>query len=171
MKENIEKIITDHELWLKSLGKQGARADFTGINLIGCIFEYRDLRRAIFKNAKMSRAGFYYCKLKEADFTGADLRGSYVCFCSAYKADFSGAKLSNLGSAFSDFSSTVFHNADMNNAKLYHVNLFEANLECFLDNMEIIYGNIQDAKFGNRETLYRFEDSRYVFRKKYAREK
>lgn len=151
MKENIEKIITDHELWLKSFGEQGARADFTDMNLNGCVFKYRDLRLAIFKNAKMLLADFYYCELNGADFTGADLRQSSFCFCSAQEADFTGAKLFNLGSTFSDFNRAIFYNADMNNAKLRHVDLFNANLECFLRDTEIAYGNILCAKFRDKK--------------------
>ena len=162
-KENIKKIIDDHELWLKSSGKQGTRADFTGMNLIGCVFERHDLRYAIFKNAKMSRACFYYCKLKETDFTGADLRASTICFCSVHKADFSNANLFKLKCVCSNFFGSNFHDADMSNAKLYHVDLVEANLECFLHGTEITYGNILHAKFSDRETLCKLEDSKICF--------
>ena len=77
---DIIKILKDHNDWLSTDGKSGARADLRDA----------DLRRADLRDADLRRAD-----LRRADLSGADLRDADL-----RRADLSGAKINELTSFF-----------------------------------------------------------------------
>ena len=57
----------EHARWLESGGAEGARADFSGMELADVRFPGADLRRARFADANLFRADFAGADLSEAD--------------------------------------------------------------------------------------------------------
>ena len=80
-KEELNKILEDHKLWLK--GKGGKRADLSYAYL-----NYANLRGANLNYADLRGANLSYANLRCADLIGANLRGANLS-----GADFSGANL------------------------------------------------------------------------------
>lgn len=92
--QDLRRTIGDHERWVASGGRDGARADLEG----------RDLHDAVLTNANLSRAS-----LAHADFTGADLSGA-----SLRQANLRGADLTNA----KGLSAAQLSGADLASAKL-----------------------------------------------------
>jgi hypothetical protein len=98
----LDEIIIKHKLWLK--GKEdGIRANLTGKDLRGAIFNTTDLR----------------C----VNFTGTDLRGMDFTGVNFTGADFTGADLENV-----NFTGANLNGVNFNGANLYHANLTGVNL-------------------------------------------
>src|SRR5439155_13341776 len=80
--EELTKQLEAHQLWLKSGGKRGQRADLTDAKFQDATeLQGADLREAIlngidFKNAQLTRANFQGAELRRANFDGAILRGT-----------------------------------------------------------------------------------------------
>jgi uncharacterized protein YjbI with pentapeptide repeats len=84
-KENIDKILEDHKLWLTGSDK-GCRANLSSIdlrganlsdaNLSGANLSGADLRVANLRGANLSGADLSVADLSGADLRGADLRGA-----------------------------------------------------------------------------------------------
>ena len=82
MNEQLQKILIDHELWLK--GEGGKQANLRGANLRGA-----NLSGANLSEANLSWADLSGANLSGADLSGANLRGANLSW-----ADLSGADLS-----------------------------------------------------------------------------
>jgi len=65
-REDLDRILQQHQLWLESDGVKGERANLRGANLQGA-----DLRSAYLRNADLRNAS-----LQGANLWGADLRGA-----------------------------------------------------------------------------------------------
>ncbi|MBO4812556.1 pentapeptide repeat-containing protein [Candidatus Saccharibacteria bacterium] len=105
----LNQIIKDHELWLSSSGREGQRADFTGQDLKGVKFPFKNLKMAIFRDADLTGADLYGAILRTADFTGAILR------------------YANLGIAKMEW--VIIENADLREARLFQTTLNFASLK------------------------------------------
>ena len=70
-KEELDKILADHKLWLKSNGTAGARADLSVPDLWGT-----DLQGANLRCANLQGANLRDTNLRGADLQGANLRGT-----------------------------------------------------------------------------------------------
>ena len=68
-KEELDKILADHKLWLKSNGTAGARADLSVPDLWGT-----DLQGANLRCANLQGANLRDTNLRGADLQGANLR-------------------------------------------------------------------------------------------------
>jgi hypothetical protein len=101
-KEELQKILDDHKLWIESDGVEGERADLIGANLRG--------------------ANLYGANLIDADLRGADLRGSDLI-----DADLRGADLRK-----ADLIGANLIGANLRGANLYGANLYGAkNIQSF----------------------------------------
>ena len=71
--EQISNIIKNHEKWLKSKGKEGVRADFSGMTLDYIDFKYCNLSEAIFNNATLKSCDFSYANLDKTEWRNATI--------------------------------------------------------------------------------------------------
>ena len=65
-KEDLDKILADHALWVNSSGEQGKMAELCGADLQHADLQYADLRRAKFQDADLRRAKFEGARLEGA---------------------------------------------------------------------------------------------------------
>lgn len=87
LQEKISRAVSSHEIWLKTAGASGKRAEFVSQKLSGIDFSKRNLTGVRFKNSILNDTNFGSAKLKLANFSGAKLQDSYF-----EGADLSGAK-------------------------------------------------------------------------------
>ena len=110
----IARMRAEHARWLESDGADGARADFSGMELSDVRFPGADLSRARFADANLFRADFAGADLSEADFTGANLN----------RADLAGSTLQGAVLDKTDLS-----DAALGDARMEHASLVEASLQ------------------------------------------
>ena len=103
-KQELDKILDNHKLWLLSGGKKGERADLRSA----------DLRSVNLRSADLSYANLSYADLRSADLSSADLSS----------ADLSSANLS-----YADLRSANLYSADLYSANLYSADLRSADLD------------------------------------------
>ena len=82
-KEQLDKILDNHKLWLKTNGAEGERANLRSADLSGANLRYADL----------SRANLRYADLRSADLSGANLRYADLRRANLRYADLSRANL------------------------------------------------------------------------------
>jgi uncharacterized protein YjbI with pentapeptide repeats len=69
----VAQMVRDHAIWVKSQGRAGARADFSGVDLAAANFSGRNLCLADFSGALLADAQMKSALLIAADFRGANL--------------------------------------------------------------------------------------------------
>ena len=72
-KQELDKIIDNHKLWLQSDGEKGERANLSYANLSYADLRYADLRSANLSYADLRSANLSYANLSYADLRYADL--------------------------------------------------------------------------------------------------
>jgi hypothetical protein len=72
-REELDKILADHKLWLMSNTKEGNRADLTGADLRGA-----DLREVYLSEANLRGANLYGANLRGANLREVDLHESIL---------------------------------------------------------------------------------------------
>ena len=87
--QEIQKILSDHKLWLDSLGKEGIRAYLSGANLSRADLSGANLSRANLSRANLSRANLSRANLFDADLLGANLSGADLSDADLSDADLS----------------------------------------------------------------------------------
>jgi hypothetical protein len=95
---DIDKIISDHTIWLKNNGTKGVFADLRGANLggadlRGADLQYANLRGANLRGADLREADLCGANLREADLYMADLRGANLGVADLCKANLCDANL------------------------------------------------------------------------------
>ena len=73
-KQELDKIIDNHELWLQSDREKGERADLSYADLSSANLSYANLRYADLSSANLSYANLSYANLSYADLRYANLR-------------------------------------------------------------------------------------------------
>lgn len=86
--EVLNKIIKNHEEWLRTNGNEGERANLSGADLSGADLRYANLSEADLSGADLSKANLSEADLRYADLSGADLNKANL-----RRADLSGANL------------------------------------------------------------------------------
>jgi hypothetical protein len=116
---NIKKILDEHNLWLQTGGKEGARADLRGANLSGVNLRYVTLNDADLRGANLRYADLRYANLNDADLRGANLRYAYLNDAYLHGANLCYADLryANLGGA--NLGGANLHGADLQGAVFY----------------------------------------------------
>jgi len=147
-KTDLDAILAEHRKWLRSDGREGARAalpnrDFSGMDLAEINLAFADLTECRFSGANLLLADFTQAHLNRADLSGADLSGADLLLADFSDADLSGADLSvsdlsgaTLSGAWltgaalpqSDLSGTNLSGADLSGSDLSGANLSRANL-------------------------------------------
>jgi uncharacterized protein YjbI with pentapeptide repeats len=92
-RDELNKILDNHKLWLKTNGEQGERADLSSADLSYADLSSADLSYAKLRSADLRSADLRSAKLRSADLSYADLRS----------ADLSSADLSSADLDFSAF--------------------------------------------------------------------
>ena len=111
--KELDKILENHKLWLKTNGEQGEKANLSYANLSSA-----DLRSANLRSANLSSADLSYANLRSADLSSADLSYANLSYADLSSADLRSA---NLRSA--DLSSADLRSADLSSADLRSANL------------------------------------------------
>ena len=88
---DLKKIIHDHELWRKTNGEKGKRADLSYTNLRGKQFVWGSLAQANLSHSDLSYADFGYADLKEADFSYSKLSHAKFDRASLSAVNFNGS--------------------------------------------------------------------------------
>ena len=70
-KEQLDKILADHALWLR--GQGGSMANLQGVDLRGADLQGADLREADLRKANLQGANLWEVDLQNADLQGANL--------------------------------------------------------------------------------------------------
>ena len=82
-RKELDKILDDHKLWLRSAGCEGKKADLRDANLRNADLCGADLRDANLRGADLRYADLRYADLRNADLRNADLRNAnldFACF-------------------------------------------------------------------------------------------
>lgn len=136
--EELDKIIEQHKLWLKTDGKEGRQADLSGTdlrgkdlkgtvlvlanlkgaNLNGLDLSFSNLNSANLEEANLEMANLSFSKLEESNLTRANLKGA-----SLYRARVSSSNLSNV-----NLEGAVLEGANLICSNLTGSNLSNANL-------------------------------------------
>ena len=146
-KQEIEKILSAHQNWLTTEGKEGKRADFSG-----AILWRTDLRGANLCHADLSKADLYGALLYEADLRGADLRGADLSHADLRKAYLYGADLRK-----ADLRGVDLRKADLREADLYGADLRVADLrganfrKAYLRKADLCHAELSGADFSGAD--------------------
>ena len=79
-KQELDKIIDNHKLWLSSAGEKGERANLSYADLRSANLSYADLRYANLSYANLRSANLSYADLRYANLSYADLRYANLDF-------------------------------------------------------------------------------------------
>lgn len=97
-REELNQILEKHELWLRSGGKEGERADLkganlTGVDLIGVNLSRASLVGVSFIGARLGLINLAGANLRDARLRDANLYGANLYGANLWRADFTGANL------------------------------------------------------------------------------
>lgn len=118
--KTIEDELKDHELWLKSNGQRGKRADFSGRTLSGVVFTGKNLRGALFINSVLKG-----CRFVGTDLTGAWFSRAVITGCTFRCAKLHWANFEKSQIMESDFSESWLNRAVFNKAAVSYSSFWE----------------------------------------------
>ena len=122
-KQELDKIIDNHKLWLQSGGTKGERANLRSADLSYANLRYADLRSADLRYADLS-----YADLRYADLRYADLRSADLSYADLRSADLSYADLRSADLSYANLRSADLRYANLRSADLSYANLRYADL-------------------------------------------
>lgn len=143
--EELNKILDEHELWVKSCATKGKQADLLGEHLEGLAFDDRALSQASFRGAYLDGAKFIDAILVSTDFEGARLAHADFSCANAWSANFNETNCQNAVFLSANLTEASFEGADLDGASFVQANLTEANLQDT---------NIITAEFDNTVGIY-----------------
>ena len=124
--ETLASILEQHQLWIKSGGKNGKRADLYGKDLIGI-----KLGRANLRRAKLYGADLYEADLDEANLCRASLIGANLIGASLIETKLDGADLCRANLRGAMIEGTSFDEANLDEANLDGTGLETVNLDLY----------------------------------------
>ncbi len=110
----VKEILDAHHHWNQSGGRDGEKADFTGMHLSNMDFQNLDLEGVSFREADLTDANLGNSNLCSADFFGAELRRANLAGCDLRYARFPAASC-----MVADFSNTDLSNAVLNTFSIH----------------------------------------------------
>ena len=143
--EELNKILDEHELWVKSCATKGKQADLSGEHLEGLAFDDRALSQASFRGAYLDGAKFIDTILVGVDFEGASLVDTDFSCANAWDANFNNTNCKDALFLSANLTEASFEGADLDGASFVQANLTEANLQDT---------NIITAEFDNTVGVY-----------------
>ena len=102
-KQELDKILDNHKLWLSSDGKKGERADLSSAGLRSANLSYANLNSAGLRSADLSSAGLRSANLSYANLRYANLHNADLRSADLHNADLSYADLRSANLYFSAF--------------------------------------------------------------------
>jgi hypothetical protein len=123
-------VLEKHALWLKSNGKEGAKADLRQISLEGddggrtsfligrTALNGVDLKQADFRSARLRNVDFTSANLQDTRFDGANLRWAILANTDLRRSSFTRANLQAADLRDANLEGTIFDNADLSGADL-----------------------------------------------------
>ena len=144
--EELNKILDEHELWVKSCATKGKQADLSGEHLEGLAFDDRALSQASFRGAYLDGAKFIDAILVGVDFEGASLVDTDFSCANAWSANFNETNCKDALFLSANLTEASFEGADLDGASFALANLTEASLEDAQ--------NIDLAEFDNTVGIY-----------------
>ena len=130
--EELNKILKEHELWVK--GKGGKRAN---------------LRCANLENANLSNANLKYADLKYANLSNTDLSNTDLRYTNLRCVDLRYTDLRYTNLSHADLSYSNLSNANLSNANLSNADLSSANLKDIKTNIHTIGYNLACPEEGS----------------------
>ena len=105
-KAELDKILDNHKLWLRTNGEEGERANLSSANLSSANLSSANLSYADLSSANLSSANLSYADLSYANLSSANLSYADLSYADLSSADLSSANLSyaDLSSADLDYS-------------------------------------------------------------------
>lgn len=143
--EELNKILDEHELWVKSCATKGKQADLSGEHLEGLAFDDRALSQASFRGAYLDGTKFIDAILVGVDFEGASLVDTDFSCANAWDANFNNTNCKDALFLSANLTEASFEGADLDGASFAQANLTEANLQDT---------NIIVAEFDNTVGIY-----------------
>lgn len=143
--EELNKILDEHELWVKSCATKGKQADLSGEHLEGLAFDDRALSQASFRGAYLDGAKFIDAILVGTNFEGANLKNTDFSCANAWDANFNETNCKDTLFLSANLTETSFEGADLDGTSFAQANLTEANLQDT---------NIITAEFDNTVGIY-----------------
>ena len=107
-KKELDKIIDNHKLWLKSGGREGCRADLSYANLRYANLSYANLSSANLSYADLSSANLRYADLSSANLSYANLSSANLSYANLRYANLSSANLSSANLRYADLDYSAF---------------------------------------------------------------
>ena len=150
-KEELNKILEEHQLWLESDGKKGARADLSYTNLKGVNLERANLERANLKEANLrgtnlKRANLNGANLKRANLTGVNFHEAKLILADLYRANLEEANLKGVDFAGANLKEAFFMLANLEKTNLIGSILNNTDfLSANLDNTLYEKNNLKNA--------------------------
>ncbi len=149
----VRQLMSDHDLWLRTQGKEGKQLSLRSSGLSHFVLTDLDLRRADFRDASIIGNDFCKTNFTGADFTKADLLGALMDETVLDECDFSGANLlsTSLKSArisratmngtncmLADLTGALLNQSSFANANLYEAKLIDSRIfECNLSGVDL----------------------------------
>ena len=127
--EELNTILDEHELWVKSCATKGKRADLSGEHLEGLAFDDRALSQASFRGAYLDGTKFIDAILVGVDFEGASLVDTDFSCANAWDANFNNTNCKDALFLSANLTEASFEGADLDGASFALANLTEASLE------------------------------------------
>lgn len=152
--EELNKILDEHELWVKSCATKGKQADLSGEHLEGLAFDDRALSQANFAGADLEGACFIDAVLVGTNFEGARLTHADFSYANAWSANFNETNCKDALFLSANLTEASFEGTDLDGASFAQANLTEANLQDT---------NIITAEFDNTVGIYPVCPTKGVF--------
>ena len=96
-KEEIKKILSDHDFWLKDQDESGKSANLEGADISKADLSNTDLRRANFHGANLKGVNFFNTNLSYTDLSNTDLSNANLAYADLLGANLEGADISGMG--------------------------------------------------------------------------
>ena len=126
--ETLSVILKEHQLWLKSMGINGKRADLSNKNLQFVNLAGVDLSRANLGGANLGNADLGNADLGNAYLNRANLRDAYLKGANLRDADLGGADLRIADLKIADLKDAYLKGANLRGADLRGADLRDADL-------------------------------------------
>lgn len=147
LKDELFRLLDDHEKWCKTNGKEGYRLDFSGGN-----FQKLDLHEFELSHANLSRSRIYDANLSGAELYQADLSGSWMWNGNLSQAKLQNANLRQADLVVANLKQAFLAYADLSGARLMGADLRRANLKgTILTGVDFFGADLKSAVFEPKE--------------------
>ena len=151
----LDEILKQHYVWLKSDGSKGYQADLIYTDLSGINLRGTNLRDADLWGANLQEADLQGANLQEADLEYADLQGANLQEADLEYADLHGVNLHGADLRDTELHGADLHGADLWGANLQHAELQGANLEgANLQGTDLKKAGLQNANLHGANLQY-----------------